>query len=385
MRELQNIIQAFKGSQQSSQRTALATVVKTSGSVYRRPGARMLLIEDGQMVSAISGGCLESDVFERAQPLMFYSEPPIVVRYDTNSNNDTIQGWGLGCNGVVNVLIESLGNATAKHQIKFIADCLHRNEPGVIATVFHVEGEIQAKVASRLLLKQDSSVINDIADAQLAPRVLQDARQVLREGRTRVQSYKLSDGFAEVLIEAVRPPVPLLIFGAGYDAIPMVDLAKQLGWHVTVIDRPPGYAMRDRFPSADKIVLCSPEELQTHLTLNSRIAAVVMTHKYLRDKALLRILLSSPVSYVGVLGPKTRTQRLLQDLQSEGLTPTKDQLRRLYGPVGLDLGADTPEEIALSIVAEIQAVLANRSGRSLRDQPGSIHSHSEELICLGLV
>ena len=127
MKELQNIITAFERSKHSNQRTAIATVVKTSGSVYRRPGARMLLTDNSQMVGAISGGCLESDVFERAQPLMFYSGAPILVQYDTTSSDDIVWGFGLGCNGVVYVLIESLRDASASSQLEFIADCFDRN------------------------------------------------------------------------------------------------------------------------------------------------------------------------------------------------------------------------------------------------------------------
>lgn len=379
MKELQNIIKAFKQCKQTSRRTALATVVKTSGSVYRRPGARMLLTDDGQMIGAISGGCLESDVFERAQPLMFYSGEPILVQYDTTSSDDIVWGFGLGCNGVVHVLIESLSDASASSQLEFIADCFDRNQLGVIATIFRVAGKTPAKVASRLFLKQDRTVVNNIEDSLFAQKVLENAYQVLHEKRSSVESYLLANGIAEVLLEVIQPPVPLLIFGAGHDAIPVVDFAKQLGWHVTVIDDRPGYTTRDRFPNADNIILCNPEDLPAHLTLNPHMVAVVMTHNYLHDQHLLRTLLPSPLPYVGILGPKTRTQQLLQDLHAEGFIPTENQLRRFYGPVGLDIGANAPEEIALSIVAEIQAVVANRCGSSLRERTEPIHSPQEQL------
>ncbi|WP_017317625.1 XdhC family protein [Mastigocladopsis repens] len=382
MKELQNIITVFKQYKRSGQRTALATVVKTSGSVYRRPGARMLLTDDGQMIGAISGGCLESDVFERAQRVMFYSGKPIVVQYDTTSSDDIVWGFGLGCNGVVSVLIESLSDASASSQVEFIADCFDQHQLGVIATIFHVQGETQAKVASRLFLKQDGTVVHDIEECQFAQKVLEDARRVLQNGHSCIESYLLANGVAEVLLEVIQPPVPLLIFGAGHDAIPLVHFAKQLGWHITVIDDRPGYTTRDRFPLADKIIFCNPEDLEAHLILNPRMVAVVMTHKYVHDLALLRTLLPSPVRYIGMLGPKTRRERLLQDLQASGFMPALDQLRRLYGPVGLDIGANTPEEIALSILSEIQAVVANRCGSSLRERTEPIHSPQEELTCL---
>lgn len=379
MKELQNIITAIEQCRHSNQRTAIATVVKTSGSVYRSPGARMLLTEDGQTIGAISGGCLESDVLERAQGVMFGSGAPVVMQYDTTSSEDIVWGLGLGCNGVVHVLIESLSD-TASSQLDFIADCFAQNQPGVIATIFQVRGETQIKVASRLFCKQDGTVINNIEDSAFAQKVQSEAQQVLHNGCSGVKSYLLANGVVEVLLEVIQPPLELLIFGAGHDAIPVVDFAKQLGWHVTLIAHRFSYATRDRFPNADNIILCNPQDLQAHITLNPRLVAVVMTHKYLHDLALLRTLLLSPLRYVGMLGPKTRLQRLLQDLEASGFIPTLDQLRRLYGPVGLDIGADTPEEIALSIVAEIQAVIANRCGDSLRERAGSIH-RPEELIC----
>ncbi|MBW4661809.1 MAG: XdhC family protein [Drouetiella hepatica Uher 2000/2452] len=381
MKELQAILKAFEQSQSSGQRSAIATVVKTMGSVYRRPGARMLLTEAGQRVGAISGGCLESDVFERAKLLLLQDSEPILVQYDTTASNDLIWGMGMGCKGVVEVLIESPNTESAKGQLEFIAECCQQNQLGVIATVFQVKGDVNVQVADRLFLKSDGTVANRIANPQLVTRLLEDTYRVLAKGKTQVISYTLDHGSVEVLIEVIHPPVPLLIFGAGYDAIPVVQLAKQLGWHVTVIDHRSTYATRDRFLQADKIIVCHPDELEANLTLNSRTIAVVMTHHYLHDRTLLRTLLPSPIRYLGVLGPKQRTQQLLEDLHIEGFAPTHVQQQRLHYPVGLDIGAETAEEIALAIVAEIQAVLTKHIGGMLRDRKAPIHHPNPELIC----
>ncbi|HEY9626968.1 MAG TPA: XdhC family protein [Coleofasciculaceae cyanobacterium] len=381
MKELQAILQIFEQSQSSGQRSAIATVVKTMGSVYRRPGARMLLTEAGQRVGAISGGCLESDVFERAKLLLLQDSEPILVQYDTTASNDLIWGMGMGCKGVVEVLIESLNTESAKSQLEFIAECFQQNQPGVIATVFQVKGDVDVQIADRLFLKSDGTVANRIANSQLVTRLLEDTYRVLAEGKTQVISYTLDHGSVEVLIEVIQSPVPLLIFGAGYDAVPVVQLAKQLGWHVTVIDHRSTYATRDRFLQADKIIVCHPNELEANLTLNSRTIAVVMTHHYLHDRTLLRTLLPSPIHYLGVLGPKQRTQQLLEDLRIEGFAPTYVQQQRLHYPVGLDIGAETAEEIALAIVAEIQAVLTKHIGGMLRDRKAPIHHPNPELIC----
>lgn len=342
----------------------------------------MLITKSGQMVGAISGGCLESDIMERAQTLMLHDGEPIVVEYDTNASDDLIWGLGMGCNGTVQVLIESL-DSDAKSQLEFLAECFRCHQPGVIATVFQIKGEVATSIASRLYLHADGTVKSDIGNRQLAAYLQQDAYQVLTKGKTRVVSYSLESGSAEVSIEAIAPPVPLLVFGAGYDAVPVVQLAKQLGWHVTVIDRRPVYATRDRFPHADEIIVCHSKELPTKLNLNPQMVAVVLTHNYLSDRTLLQTLLPSPIRYLGLLGSKRRTQQLLEDLRIEGINPSENQLQRLYAPVGLDIGAETAEEIALSIIAEIQAVLAQRSGNHLRERQGSIHCETES--CLTLV
>ncbi|MBD2439270.1 XdhC family protein [Nostoc sp. FACHB-110] len=380
MKELQNILAAYQQAQNQGEFTALATVVKTSGSVYRRPGARMLLTESGQMIGCVSGGCLESDVFELAQPLMFYGGEPVVAKYDTTASDDIVWGFGLGCNGVVEVLIEPLSDSLAEQQLEFISECLYGQQPGVMATVFRVTAKSNVRVAARLLLKPDNMVVNGIEDATLAHQVLTDAHQALKTNRSRVESYKLQGGTAEVFLEVIHPLVPLVVFGAGHDAMPVVNLAKHQGWHVTVVDNRPGYITAGRFPDADQIIFSDPQAIQNHCILTSNTVAVVMTHQYKSDLALLKTLLSSSVRYIGILGPKSRTQKLLQDLKSLGFIPTDAQLQRLFGPVGLDIGADSPEAIALSIVAEIQAVLANRSGGCLRTRVGSIHQ--EEISCL---
>jgi xanthine/CO dehydrogenase XdhC/CoxF family maturation factor len=190
--------------------------------------------------------------------------------------------------------------------------------------------------------------------------------------------YQLPKGEVEVLIEAIQPPVPLAIFGAGHDAMPLVHFAKELGWHVTVVDSRQSYATTDRFPLADAVVFSRTESIHSHITVDHHTVAVVMTHNYLQDRELLKTLLQSPLRYLGILGPKSRTERLLQELREQGVAPTEKHLLRLYSPVGIDIGADTPEEIALSIVAEIQAVLANRAGGLLRNRQGPIHNRSSE-------
>lgn len=372
MKELHDIVAAFEQVKSSTTTGAIATLVKAQGSTYRRPGARMLITSQGQMVGSLSGGCLESDVFEQAQAVMT-SGKPIVVQYDTMSDDDIIWGLGLGCNGIVQILIERVEQENPFNPLAFLAECLHQRQAGVLATVFHVEGQVKAEVATRLMVYPDGTLKSNIEDADLVEQIRDDAWKSLDDSRSIVKTYPLPAGKAEVFIEIIQPPVPLMIFGAGHDAVPLVRLAQELGWYVTVVDSRNVETTRERFLSANQVILSRPEGIGNCIHVNNRTMAVVMTHNYLHDLEILKTLLPSPVRYLGILGPKRRTEKLLQDLQEQGITPTESQLQRFYSPVGLNIGADTPEEIALSIVAEIQAVLTHHSGGSLRNKIGPIH------------
>lgn len=376
MKELQDIIEAFQKLESCGNIAALATLVKLQGSSYRQLGARMLVTEEGAVAGSLSGGCLEDDVFERAGEVM-RSGNPIAVEYDTKADEDIIWGLGLGCNGIVRILIECLAQESQANPITFIAECFHRRQVGVVATVFSVEGELRAKVGDRLMLRQDDDIISNIGDFELAGALREEALEVLGNSRSKVKLYPLKAGQAEVFIEVIQPPVRLLLFGAGSDAVPAVRFAKELGWQVTVIDSRPAYATSARFPLADRVIVAGAETIDRHIQPDSRTVAAVMTHHYLRDLEILKILLTSPLPYVGLLGSKSRTEKLLAELQEKGIIIKPEHLARFYSPVGLDIGAETPEEIALALLAEIQAVLAGRQGGFLKRRCGPIHQQIE--------
>ncbi len=377
MKELRDILDAWADVRRRGERAVLATVVKARGSTYRRPGARMLLRPDGAMVGSIGGGCLEGDVLEKARQVLATGEPRLVA-YDMTSDDDIVWGLGLGCNGVVYVLLEALPHGGPADPMAFLDECLTHERVGVLATVFRVEGRRPAHVGDRWMVRADGELWGStLQDPALLEALRPDVDEARRTGRSTVRTYALPDGEAEVFIEVVQPPVPLVVFGAGHDAIPVVRFAKALGWRVTVVDSRPAYATRDRFPEADEVVLAHPEDVPGRVRLDERTVAVVMTHNYLQDLKLLEVLLPSPVRYLGVLGPRSRTDQLLRDLQAKGRAPAEAQLRRLYSPVGVDIGAETPEEIALSILAEVQAVLTGRPAGLLRDRKGPIHGPPE--------
>jgi xanthine dehydrogenase accessory factor len=371
MNELQAILNAFAANQKNGETTFLATVVSTKGSTYRRPGAKMLITNAGQIVGMVSGGCLENDIYQHTRYSM-QSGAPIVITYDTTADEDIVWGFGLGCNGVVQVLLEKLDDDKF-NPLRFISQCFTQKHLGAIATIFGTQAEVNAKIGNRLMLNIDGKTTCNIADINLNSALLADAQTALQNQHYTVKKYQLSSGIAEAFIDIIHPPTPLMIFGAGRDAVPVVKFAKALGWHVTIVDCRASLATRLRFPLADQILLTRRETLRQQVSVDEHTVVVIMTHNYLDDLEILKMLLPSPVQYIGALGSKERTERLLRDLRKEEIFYTEDQENRLHAPVGIDIGSETPEEIAIAIIAEIQAVLANRSGGFLKHRQGSIH------------
>ena len=356
---------------------AMATVVKVRGSAYRRPGARMLMVA-GRTAGMISGGCLENDVRERAHEVIATGKP-ILVTYDSTAPDDIIFGLGLGCNGIVQVLLEPLIAGDDGNVLALLAACVARRQPGRIATIFQSE---KIPLAARVLRWTDGRVTSTCND----PAVSAALAQALQENAARrnaVRDLEMPDGTsAGVLIETIAPPLPLTIFGAGDDAIPLAQMAKLLGWHVTVIDARPAFATPARFPDADAVHCLRPEALldSARAVLSPESMVMMMTHNFAHDRALLRALLPRPLRYLGILGPKSRTQKLLDELAEEGVTFPEGNLARIHGPAGLDIGAETPEEIAVSIIGEMQAVLAQRIGGALRDRNAPIHDPVDQTL-----
>ncbi|MFQ4142399.1 XdhC family protein [Chlorogloeopsis sp. ULAP02] len=375
MKELQAILKAFAESHQNAEPVFLATVVNVKGSSYRQPGARMLMTQS-QIVGTISGGCLENDVFQYTRSSMADGQP-IVVTYDNNADEDIVWGFGLGCNGVVQVLIERLYQNDPLNPLAIINQCFCNQQQGMIATVFGVEGEANIKVGTRLILNPDHSVTTNIEESFLKVALIKDAQVNLQNQRSSVIKYQLSSGSVDVLLEVIQPATRLIIFGAGHDAVPVVQFAKALGWHVTIIDCRASEATKERFSMADEVFITHREILHKQICVDEHTIVVVMTHNYLDDLEILKILLPSSIEYLGVLGPKHRTEKLLQDLRIQGINYSTEHLQKLYAPVGIDIGADTPEAIALSIIAEMQAVLTNRCGGFLRNRSEPIHPRHE--------
>ncbi len=354
------------------QACALATVVEVSGSTYRTIGARMLIEPEERVTGSISGGCLEGDVVLRARTVMARNKAAFVL-YDTTSPEDIFWGTGMGCGGKTGVLIQPL-TAELAATLQQAAGLLRQDNPVVLLTLLAEEGKTEHDRLGEtaLFAGDDEDSPPSFAGLADADELKQACREVLVSGRPMIQSFGEPEKATRIVLEPLVPPQHLVVFGSGHDVLPVVRTAQGNGWRVTVVQRH-RELWDERFSLADKVITWENDHLPALDFLNERTACVVMTHQYLEDRDILAYLLPSPVWYIGLLGPQKRARRLLEELEKAGRVFSQQQLERLFSPVGLDLGAETAEEIALSIIGEILALSRNRRGGLLRDRRGAIH------------
>ncbi|MDR6941266.1 XdhC family protein [Mucilaginibacter pocheonensis] len=377
MKELRDIVKAFDIADKNGKQTALATVVHVEGSSYRRAGARMLITDDGQLTGAISGGCLEGDALRKARLVMAQNKP-MLVTYDTTDDDDAKLGVGLGCNGIIHILIEPISALKPDNPIQLFKLFLSKRERVVLITLFTLNNKQAPQPGTCLLLTQNEDIKGMFPDDAIKDMLLADAKDVLVNGNSVTKTYIYGDKFT-CFIELLQPTVSLVIFGAGNDAIPLAQLAGVLGWHVHIVDGRSNYAIPERFPTVQKIIMAKPESALAQIVIDERTVIILMTHNYNYDLSVLKQLLPLQLPYVGALGPKKRLQRMLDELKDEEMEITAEQLASVYGPAGLDIGSENADEIALSILAEMQAVLKNRTGTSLRYK-SVIHNRVPEQI-----
>jgi xanthine dehydrogenase accessory factor len=367
MRELDAILETWRGLEGKNKDAMLATVVHVTGSAYRRPGGRMLIVPDGRRIGCVSGGCLEGEIVRKA---WWFTESgaPVVRIYDTTSEDDAVWEFGLGCNGVVHVLLERVNAPGASELLDFLDVQRAARRPAVAATVVRTDARSGIRVGDRLLVDESSGHRGCLSGSAIEPSVLTHAAVALRERKSRLAHI----GSTTVFVEWIGPPLSLVVFGAGHDAIPLVTFARQLGWDVTVADGRSAYARPERFRDASRVVLLAASDPLRELVVDSETAVVMMTHNYPLDLLLLPRILPLRPRYVGILGPKERAGRLFSEL---GLS----QPACVHAPAGLDAGCDSPEAIALSIVTEIQAETNSRAGGKLKYRREPIHLAAYEV------
>ena len=314
-KELQDILALIRNQETP---LAVATLLRVEGSSYRRPGSRMLTDGDQILRGSLSGGCLEGEVMARAREVLTDGQPRL-FRYDLRGEADLVWGSGSGCEGVLDILVERLTPAVQPEWVAWLEDPLQHRRPLRLAT----------------------SLTAPFSRRQVGDEVL----PTLTES-----------------IETIPPPVFLWILGASDDSRPLVRLAKALGWKVGLLDHRPAFARPERFPEADQILAGHPVQRIPEWALDDRCAVVLMTHNYLKDLEALRLLIPSAAGYLGLMGSRSRGRKLLAELATEGILSAD----RVHSPVGLDLGAEDPETIALAVLGEIQATFQGRAGGPLR-------------------
>ena len=326
----------------------------------------MLIRANGDAIGTVSGGCLEADVMERAKRVINTGRAEVFT-YDTTIAGDSVFSLNMGCRGIMRILLEPVSkDDLIIQQLRVVFSARHR-----VSTAVAITGE---RVGDRIFALQGA--IGDEIDRFSQFSGLHSDLLTFAESASQFATVNYAEGdeLVEFAFETLSPPVQLLILGAGADAVPLASGAHEIGWTVRVYDHRPAFLTPLRFPSADELALVDRSQLP-RLTTDSRTAIVVMNHNYDQDKNLLAAALRTNSFYVGALGPKTRTQQMLRAIGWDGETVVADKLAILRSPAGLDIGGDSPETIALSIIAEIQSVLRGRSGGPLRDRTEPIYDH----------
>lgn len=341
---------------------ALATVVHVEDSSYRRSGARMLITEDGRWTGGISGGCLEGDTLKKAQQAIRENKS-ITIRYDTREDDSDQIGVGLGCNGLIDVLICPIHEGT-DNQIEKLRGCLNSRISSILITT--VSGAKMTRDIGSLLIYRDIEDLALCCDTEIQMRQLQDCIKKVRINK-RSKSLIIGDAMdnKKLFVEYLPPDIHLIIFGSNYDVHPLTAIAKLIGWKVTIVANPLKIS-KELYDLSDAVV----SSKQSLPSIDAYTAALLMAHDYATDLRHLERLATSPIRYIGLLGPRVRGERLLAELNDKKIRYQKDVM---HAPIGLDTGATTPEEIAISMIAEIRTHFSGRSGGMLRDRADKIN------------
>lgn len=372
MQELIRLLNAIEDVRSAGLDAAIATVVRVKGSAYRREGTKMLIDATGKQVCMISGGCLEQEVGEIAQQVMASGEPQV---HFFDLDEDLVWGLGLGCGGAVDVYIEPFDEGEA-HRLWLAA--VRGQASACLATVIASENPEITK-GSRMFIDEAVTATGSLDNSELEAKVLALAKQKMSElyPRSQTSSFELPGGSVDVFLDVTVPAPDLVIFGAGHDAIPMAEFGHKLGFNIIVVDARHAFVTEERFPMADQLIRTHPSGLAEKVILGPRSYAIVMNHHLERDKETLKFLLNTPVPYIGVLGPRKRYNDMLAAFKDEAFEPDAEDLKRVRNPIGVDVGADTPEEIAVSVMSELLAVRGGYEAGFLNERSGRIHARLE--------
>ncbi|WP_409292603.1 XdhC family protein [Peribacillus sp. SCS-37] len=341
-------------------RGIIGTIISTKGSTYQKSGAKCFISEDGILTGLLSGGCVEGDLKEYIQEILATGVPRI-IQYDFQDEGDLVWGLGLGCNGKLNIFLEPYLPSDSKRKAAVIDQFFLSTQTKPLHRITIVDSNDISLIGTSWVVDPESEEIPNIPFQE----ILQDYNGV-RLTHKNYLSFVGGKFNLEVFYEFTEPAPKLVVFGAGPDAIPLVRIAKTLNWHVTVLDYRTAFATKEKFPEADMLVVYRAGKVP-EIDINQNSYVVLMTHNFIQDQIILEGILKMDPSYIGVLGPRKRTDQLIRTSETLG---ANTKLHQIHGPIGLDLGSKTPEEIALSILAEIMLVHRGGSGHKLSKVKG---------------
>ncbi len=370
MKEIKAIIDAYDAMDKVASHAALATVVRVEGSSYRRTGARMLVLDNGTWTGGISGGCLEGDALKRAR-LAINNSRSTLITYDTTEDDPHQIGVGLGCNGIIDVLFCPLDFNDPENPIEVLKACLQVNrETHVLLTITGLTGPWEQAKAGKVIKYTGLESLNIFEGQNLQHEINEAVIHQMAENKSAPYSFEFSpEKKADIFIEILPPEINVVLMGHQYDVFPMSRLLKELGWRVSIVAELLKVNFRIR-EIADEIV--SPENF-SELMVDEHTAIILMSHDYRTDKNNLPKALASASPFIGMLGPRVRSEKIWRELEEEGRPVSPADMERIYAPVGLDIGAVTPEEIALSLAAGVKAAMAGREGTFLKLRQSPIH------------
>ncbi len=372
MRELDAIITQYENLKGDGTSCILATVVHVEGSSYRRAGARMLVDEFGNITGAISGGCLEGDALRKALHAL-YQQKNKLVTYDTSDEDDAVIGAQLGCNGVIQVLFEPIDYKDEHNPCELLKQAIARNQNLAIVVQFNLD-KSELQPGTTLYFDSELNENGSGTESDFFHLIQEESRQALESEQNHFAEISTGKETKHVFIQHYNPPIRLVIVGAGNDAQILSLQAELLGWEVIVTDGRPSHANKERFTSSCQVIVSKPEKTLDNIGIDSRTCFVLMSHNYNYDLAVLKLLLDKKdIPYIGILGPRKKYERMLNDINEDGINMEKEVLDKIHAPVGLEIGAETPAEIGLSILAEIQTVLTGTGAKPLKEKKGPIH------------
>jgi xanthine/CO dehydrogenase XdhC/CoxF family maturation factor len=371
MKEIRQIIASYDRFKASGLKMALASVVQIEESSYRRIGARMLVCANGEWSGGISGGCLEGDALRRSQKAIQDGKSTTVI-YDTMEDDQNQIGVGLGCNGKIEVLFSPINPKDSDNEVEKLRSVVQKNNPAILLKLISSSEGKEIGNTKLIDLENRDASFAGLSDTQVHKAI----EEVRINRRPQILHFKdAHSGAVEILVEYLRPETRLVILGDNYDVLAMAGLANEIGWELHVVGR-------KRKISKAIYAKCNKLYEYEHIEqvpITEFTAVVLMTHDYNWDKKLLPIVLSKNPAYVGMLGPKKRVLKINEELEGLDLK----SISIFHSPVGLDIGAETPEEIAVSIAAEIIAVMRNRKGEKLKFREGTIHNRKTKIHVAG--